>query len=125
LFSETFEKLVDLNMATITHLLQHLQVRTRVVVLSELNIRETGDRRLIEICKRLGASRFLAQGAARKYLDARLFREAGIALDFFTTPSPVYPQLWGDFIPNLSAFDLVFNCGPKAPDIMRGTSAKY
>ncbi|MBW1702349.1 MAG: WbqC family protein [Deltaproteobacteria bacterium] len=28
------------------------------------------------------------------------------------------PQLWGPFIPNLSAFDLVFNCGPKAHTIL-------
>jgi hypothetical protein len=119
-FSKAFEKLMDLNMATITHLLRHLQIQTKVFLLSELNIRETGDRRLIEICKRLGASRFLAQGAAKKYLDATLFQGAGIALDFFTPPSPVYPQLWGDFIPNLSAFDLVFNCGPKAHDILAG-----
>lgn len=123
-FSGAFEKLFDLNMAIINHLLEHFQIHTRVVLLSELNILETGDRRLIEVCKRFGASRFLAQRPAEKYLDATLFQEAGIALDFFTPPSPVYPQLWGDFIPNLSAFDLVFNCGPKAPDIMRGTSVK-
>jgi hypothetical protein len=30
----------------------------------------------------------------------------------------VYPQLWGDFIPDLSAFDLLFNCGPKAREIV-------
>jgi hypothetical protein len=119
MFSGAFEKLLDLNMAIIHHLLEHLEVHTRVVLLSELNIPETGERRLVEICKRLDASRFLAQGAAKKYLNAALFQEAGIALDFVTPPSPVYPQLWGDFIPNLSAFDLVFNCGPKAPEIMR------
>ncbi|MEJ2723935.1 MAG: WbqC family protein [Deltaproteobacteria bacterium] len=123
-FSGVFEKLFDLNMAIIDHLLEHLRIHSRVVLVSELNIRETGERRLVEICKRLGASRFLAQGAAKKYLDPSLFREAGVALDFFTPPSPVYPQLWGDFIPNLSALDLVFNCGPKAPDIMRGRFAK-
>jgi hypothetical protein len=119
-FSGAFEKLVDLNMAIIHHLLEHLEVHAKVILLSDLNLSETGDRRLVEICKTLGASRFLAQGAARKYLHAALFQEAGIALDFVTPPSPVYPQLWGDFIPNLSAFDLVFNCGPKAPEIMRG-----
>jgi len=31
--------------------------------------------------------------------------------------------LWGDFIANLSAFDLVLNCGPKAHDILVSHSA--
>jgi len=39
-------------------------------------------------------------------------------LEFFTPPCPVYPQLWGDFIPNLSALDLALNCGPRAGDIL-------
>jgi hypothetical protein len=47
-----------------------------------------------------------------------LFAAAGISLEFFQPPSPVYPQLWGDFIPNLSAFDLLLNCGPKAKEIL-------
>ena len=33
---------------------------------------------------------------------------------------PVYPQLWGDFIYNLSALDLLLNCGPKSREIVLG-----
>jgi hypothetical protein len=44
--------------------------------------------------------------------------EAGVKLRFFKMSHPVYPQLWGDFIPNLSSFDLLLNCGPKAHDIL-------
>ena len=36
----------------------------------------------------------------------------------FKSISPVYPQLWGGFIPNLSTLDLILNCGPKARDIL-------
>jgi hypothetical protein len=124
MFSEPFERLLDLNMAIMTYLWQHLKIQTDIALLSDLGISETGDGRLIQICKAMGASRFLAQRAAKKYLDITRFREAGVALDFVTPPSLVYPQLWGDFIPNLSAFDLVLNCGPKASDIMMGRPGK-
>jgi hypothetical protein len=124
MFSDKFERLLDLNSSVIRHLMKALHVETRMVCLSELGISSTGTKRLAEVCQRTGASRFLAQSAAKKYLDEKVFLEAGIELTFFSPPSPVYPQLWGDFISNLSAFDLVFNCGPKAHDILLGRTDK-
>jgi hypothetical protein len=58
------------------------------------------------------------QKAAKKYINSNGLSAAEIKLSDFRPPSPVYPQLWGDFIPNLSALDLILNCGPKAHDIM-------
>ncbi|OQY09977.1 MAG: hypothetical protein B6I30_09025 [Desulfobacteraceae bacterium 4572_187] len=118
LFSTTFEKLIDLNLKIIRHLMKHLQIDTEVMLLSELDIKERGNRLLIEICKRLGATQFLSQSAAIKYLDADRFTKAGIQIADLKPPSPVYPQLWGSFIHNLSALDLILNCGLKAHDIM-------
>lgn len=120
IFSDPFDRLVDLNLAVIRYLLRHLHIKVRVVLLSELGIGATGDQMLLELCRKTGATRFLAQSATRKYVNSDFFREAGIALEFFTPPSPVYPQLWGEFIPNLSVFDLLLNCGPKTHDILAG-----
>jgi WbqC-like protein family len=123
MFSREYECLADLNLAVIRYLMKALHIETRISCLSELGISSTGPRRLAEICRKTGASQFLAQSAARKYLDEKAFLEAGIELTFFNPPSPVYPQLWGDFLPNLSAFDLVFTCGPKAHDILLGCAS--
>jgi len=124
IFSQRFEKLADLNGAIIDYLAKALRLNTRILRLSELGVSETGSARLVGICRIMGASRFLAQAPARKYLDEKLFREAGLELAYFTPPSPVYPQLWGDFIPNLSVFDLVLNFGPKAHDVLLGGTDK-
>jgi hypothetical protein len=118
LFSTKFEKLMDFNLKIIRYLMNHLQINTEMILLSELDIKAKGDQLLIEICRRFGASRFLVQSPAIKYLDADRFKESGIRLTDVKPPSPVYPQLWGSFIPNLSALDLVLNCGSKAHDIM-------
>jgi hypothetical protein len=120
LFTERYERLIDFNLAVIRHLLKHLEIRTEVELLSDLGIEARGSRGLVELCGKLGAARFLAQAPARKFLDLPLFEAAGIELTFFQPPSPVYPQLWGDFLPNLSVFDLLFNCGPKARDTLLG-----
>lgn len=118
MFSSRFEKLVDLNMEVIRYLMDQLLIETKLVLLSELGIEARGDELLVELCHKLGASRFLAQRSAKKYLGERRFREADIELKYFKPPAFVYPQLWGSFIPNLSTFDLIFNCGPKARDIL-------
>ena len=73
---------------------------------------------LVEICRRLGASVYLNEHAALKYLDRTLFKKNAVEVRLIKPPACVYPQLWGDFISNLSAFDLLFNCGPKAHDIL-------
>jgi hypothetical protein len=118
MFSSRVENLVDLNMQIIRYLIGQLHIETKLVLLSELKIEARGDQMLIEICKKLEASHFLAQSSAKKYLNEGLFLEAGIELKYFKPPSLIYPQLWGDFIPNLSSFDILFNCGPKARDIL-------
>lgn len=113
IFSEKFENLFDLNLKIIKYLMEHLQIPARALLLSELDIDAKEPRLSVEICRKLGASHFLAQSGAKKYLDKDAFQKAGVELIFFTPRSPVYPQLWGHFIPNLSTFDLLFNCGPK------------
>jgi hypothetical protein len=118
LFSDRFETILHLDMAVIHHLMNALNIRTKILLLSDLGINTRGSERLVELCKRLGASRYLAQSAASKYLEKSGFHEAGIEIKYFSPPSPVYSQLWGNFVGHLSAFDLVFNCGPKSHDIL-------
>jgi len=117
-FSTGFDRLIDFNMAIIDHLMLNLGVDTEVRRLSELNIKTGGDHLLIELCRFFNASTYLAPAAAGKHLNAGLFEKSGIELRYVKFPSWIYPQLWGDFIPDLSAFDLLFNCGPKAQGIL-------
>ncbi|MFP3868712.1 MAG: WbqC family protein [Desulfobacteraceae bacterium] len=120
IFSSGLEKLVDLNLTIISYLLSCLQIDTRLVLLSDLKVKAKGPQLLLESCKAMEASTFLVQRQAYKYLDPELFHRSGIELCCFRYRAPIYPQLWGDFLAHLSTFDLVFNCGPKARDIMIG-----
>ncbi|MDT8272957.1 MAG: WbqC family protein, partial [Desulfomonilia bacterium] len=74
----------------------------------------------VEICRRLGADRYLGQVSSERHLDRELFEHSGIELCFMKRHSPVYPQLWGDFLADLSILDLLFTCGPMAREIMTG-----
>lgn len=118
IFISPRDRLIDLNLAIIRYLMNSLRLNTRLVLLSELGLAVRGTQLLVEISRALGASTFLASSQARKYLDAGLFEESGVELSFFSFEAPIYPQLWGDFLANLSTFDLLLNCGPKALDII-------
>jgi len=112
------EKLIDFNLAFIRYLFRQLKIETEIKLLSELGIQAAGNQMLVEICRRLGASVYLAQRAAAKYLDRGLFQREGVGIQLIKPPDCVYPQLWGAFVANLSTCDLLFNCGPKAHDIL-------
>jgi hypothetical protein len=117
-YLKRFEKLIELNLAVIRYLFQQLKIETEIKLLSELGVESSGNQMLVEICQRLGASVYLAQSAVAKYLDGGLFQREGVEVQLIKQPAWVYPQLWGAFISNLSSFDLLFNCGPKAHDIL-------
>ncbi|WP_084327506.1 WbqC family protein [Salinarimonas rosea] len=69
-------------------------------------------RRLLELCRALGATRYLSGPAARDYLDVALFERAGILVEWmdYSGLAP-YPQCWGGFEPAVSILDLVLNVG--------------
>lgn len=119
IFSGKLERLIDLNMRIIRYVHKHLMIDTPLIMLSDLGIRGKGTELLIEVCRKVGSADYLAQRSAEKYLDKDLFSRAEIRLHFFDPPTPVYPQLWGEFIRNLSSLDLLFNCGPKSSEILR------
>jgi hypothetical protein len=118
IYASRLERLVDFNTQILQYLMRVLNVDTPLKLMSETGIRANGILLLVELCHHFGATTYLAQRSAARYLDETVFDRAGIRLRFFKPPSPIYPQLWGNYIPNLSTFDLVFNCGPKAHDIL-------
>jgi hypothetical protein len=105
------ETISSLNVGVCRWAMAKLGISTRVHMSSEFAA--SGDRqgRLIEIIRTLGADCYVSGPSARSYLDARRFEAAGIALEYKAYKYSPYPQLHGQFEPNLSVVDLIFNCG--------------
>ena len=118
LLSSGQETILEMNLKAITYVMDFLRAHARVTLLSDLGTDEQGSALLVDICLRLSADRYLAPAPARSYLEEDLFRGAGIELTYLRPMTPVYPQLWGEFMPNLSIFDLLLNCGPKAREMV-------
>jgi hypothetical protein len=112
--------LAEFNAELIEYLMAELRPHAKVVRQSELGIAGKGTGLLAGICRHLGADRFLTLSTAEKHVDQDEMRKHGIEVVRAHFRPPVYPQLWGDFIYNLSALDLLLNCGPKSGEIIAG-----
>jgi len=79
--------------------------------------------RLVALCRAVGADTYLAGRDASAYMDLARFTEAGISVLTQTYEHPVYAQAHGDFVPLLSALDLLLMHGDDALDILLGGSS--
>lgn len=71
--------------------------------------------RIVEICRRLGATRYLSGPTARAYIDdPDEFSRGGIELHYCDYRVDRYPQLCGEFVAQVSVVDLLFNCGEQS-----------
>lgn len=111
-------RLLDLNLDIIRYLATALGITTALVLQSELGVSGRGTALLVDVCRALKADTYATLPPVEKYLDLAQFRESGIRPEFARFAPPRYPQLWGEFRYNLSALDLLLNCGPKAHDIL-------
>lgn len=97
-------------------------IDTPVMLASELNASGRKSERLLDICRKLGATQYYSGAAARHYLDIELFERAGIEVFFQEYEHPVYPQLYGKFISHLSVLDLLMIAAPEARSIISSGS---
>lgn len=73
-----------------------------------------GEQRVLDMCKRLGATDYTNPQGGQTLYDTETFRDAGIALHFlFMRPRP-YPQRIDGFMPYLSIIDALMELGPDA-----------
>ncbi|NIR49268.1 WbqC family protein [candidate division KSB1 bacterium] len=110
--------LIQLNMELIRFLWAALNIKTELLLQSDLGIKDKGTDLLVRICQHLSADAYLTFPIVEKYLEPDKFSAAGIRLRFSNFHPPVYPQLWSAFIYNLSTLDLLLNCGPKSKDLI-------
>lgn len=115
-----FQRLSELNVSLIKSICEYLGIRTVISDSSQFDYAPGKIERLVNLCQQTGATRYLSGPAAKAYLDETAFDAAGIAVDWFDYAGyPPYPQLWGTFEHPVTILDLLFCCGPTAPQYMR------
>ncbi len=118
IYLSDFTKLADINMAFLQFFFELFDLKMKIVFSSELNVDGHSNLKLINLVKAVGSRYYLSGLGAKDYMDKQMFADEGITVEWQEFNHPIYPQLHGEFIPNLSCIDLLFNCGPNSKDIL-------
>jgi hypothetical protein len=68
-----YDKLIDINLASINYCKEKLGITTPVVLSSTLNITSTKSERLADICKHFNATEYISGAGGKAYLDESIF----------------------------------------------------
>ena len=129
LLEDFFEEIFDghwthisnLNIHVVKRLAGLLGIETPIYVASELGtFPDDPDDRLIAIAEHFGADTYLAGSGGKNYMNLQKYVSRGIKVIFQNFKHPVYPQLFDGFEPYMSVVDLIFNCGEKSLQVLRG-----
>jgi hypothetical protein len=113
--SKNYEKLSELNQELIKEICKYLGINTILSNSIEYGIINGKTERLIDLCIKANADEYITGPAAKEYIKSELFDERSIKLKWFKYEKyPIYNQLYGKFVHEVSIIDLLFNCGPNS-----------
>jgi len=114
IFEKKFQYLVDLNTEIIKFVMNELEIKSKIVFSSELEISKKGSDRVLDICKAVDADHYITGTFwAESNLRVEEFKKSNIDVEFQKFQHPIYKQIHGKFIPEMSIIDLLFNEGRK------------
>jgi hypothetical protein len=98
-------------MHLIKGIMKFLSIDKPLVMASSLSICEKKSELILDQCKAVKANIQLAGAGAQAYLNVERFEDEGLRVVFQDFEYPVYRQLYGEFVPNLSVVDYLFCTG--------------
>lgn len=115
ILSQKWDNLAEMNISVIKLILKILKIDTKIVRSSNLGIKGSGTDKILDIIESVNANEYLTgegEGSKKFVLNKEeLFSDRGIKLKYQKFKHPVYSQLYGEFVPNLSICDMLFNIG--------------
>jgi hypothetical protein len=106
-----WDKIVDFNIEFISKCCQYLDIETKLVRASELNVKGKKSQLVLNICKELGADTLIANSGSESYLekDKDIFVSENIAVSYHNYKHIEYKQRGKLFLKDLSVLDLLFS----------------
>jgi hypothetical protein len=99
--------------AHLTSMAEFLGIETEIIPSSRVysNSDLSSQERIIDICRREGASAYINLPGGRELYDAESFGAANVNLEFLSSRISPYRQRTANFVPNLSVIDALMETG--------------
>lgn len=106
---------------SIKKIAEYLEINTTILISSEIEKDNMlkGKDKILDICKRLGATKYYNAIGGQELYSYEEFKKNGIELNFLKTNEISYIQYKNSFIPNLSILDvMMFNSKDEIKNIL-------
>ena len=116
------EYISDINRHFIEAINAMLGITTKIYDSREFVLAEGKSERLLALCQELGATTYLSGPAARDYLDEKIFRDAGMNVEWMDYSGYAeYHQLFPPFEHGVSVIELILNEGENAKNFLKSS----
>tara|TARA_B100000378_G_C17951294_1_gene380196 strand:+ start:125 stop:805 length:681 start_codon:yes stop_codon:yes gene_type:complete len=111
IYEQEWTKLSDFNIKFITDCCNFLEINTEFMMASQLPVSGKKGQLMLNICDHLSTTEYLTTVGSRNYLEnyASQFVKSNIKISYHGFQHPIYKQKGGEFLPNMSILDLLFN----------------
>ena len=119
---EKSEYISEINRHFIEAINGMLGITTKIYDSREFVLAKGKSERLLALCQELGATTYLSGPAARDYLDEKIFRDAGMNVEWMDYSGYAeYHQLFPPFEHGVSVIDLILNEGENAKNFLKSS----
>lgn len=119
LFKNDWLQLLPIIKFVNNYIFEELDIKTKIIYSSNLNPKLTKSEMILELCRKVGANKYISGPFGRDYLNIKEFDNNGIKIDFHDYLHPVYAQAYSGFEYNMSIIDLLFNHGRDTIKILK------
>lgn len=111
-----------MNVDLIVRVCRYLDIQTRIIMSSTLDITGHKTERLIQMAKMFDAKTYISGPAAKCYLDVDAMKEIGCDVEWKEYNYFPYPQTYPGFFGFVTVLDLIANLGPEAKNHIQSMS---
>lgn len=109
LYAKDYDNIVDATWDHLIFWLDVLDIHTKIIKSSSLDVSSKKSDFVFDLCRAVNADYYISGALGKDYLDIEKFERAGIKVEFQDYQHPIYPQLFGEFLPDMGVVDFAMN----------------